>query len=781
MTPLGPDVLLLVGFSGREALSQLFHFQLDVLAENNVDVSFDRLLGQKVTIGLNLPAGDKRYFSGICNRVCESRRDATFTAYQLEIVPQFWLLTRKAESRIFQQASVPDILKTVLSGLDVTFEIQGVFHPRDYCVQYRETSFSFASRLMEEEGIFYFFKHSENGHTMVVANTPQSHPDLPGGGKVLWEGASGGLREEDRVHHWDKTQELRSGKYVLWDHTFELPHKHLEADQPIADEIAIGKVKHKFKLGANESLEIYDYPGEYAQRFDGVAPGGGDRSSDLQKIFEDNKRTVGIRMQQEAVPGVIVDGQSDCRRFVTGHKFTLLRHHNADGLYLLTGIDHRAALEGNYRSGGQQLEMLYENQFTCIPFGLPFRPLRLTPKPHISGTQTAVVVGPPGEEIFPDKYGRVQVLFHWDREAQNSCWIRVGTPIAGRQWGMINIPRIGHEVIVAFEEGDPDRPIIVGSVYNADQMPSYLLPDHKVLSGFKSYSTPGGGGFNELRFDDTKDKEQIFLHGQYDMDVRIKNDSREWIGRDRHLVVQRDKRQEVGRDEHIFTKRDLVSHVGRDRFLKVSGKEAILVEASRSVQVDGNVAEKFGKNHTEEAALDIYLKAGKNIVLEAGAQISLKVGGNFVDVSPAGVAINGTMILLNSGGAPAVGISGSLVPPAAPAVAEIADQADPGSKAESYRTQRAALSSEQLAALDAPTHDPSAGENRNKPHWIEIELLDEKDKPVPGEPYRITLPDGTVLAEGALDEKGFARVDGIDPGTCRVTFPRLDKDTWKPK
>jgi type VI secretion system secreted protein VgrG len=425
--------------------------------------------------------------------------------------------------------------------------------------------------------------------------------------------------------------------------------------------------------------------------------------------------------------------------------------------------------------------MLYENHFTCIPIALPYRPLRVTPKPHISGTQTAVVVGPPGEEIFPDKYGRVQVLFHWDREAQNSCWIRVGTPVAGRLWGMIHIPRVGHEVIVAFEEGDPDRPIIVGSVYNADQMPSYTLPGHKVFSGFKSYSTPDGGGFNELRFDDTKDKEQIFIHGQYDMDVRIRHDCREWTGRDRHLVVQRDKREETGRDEHIVAKRDSVTLIGRDRHLKVSGKEAIHVEASRSLQVDGNLAEKFGKNHAEETALDIYLKAGKNIVLEAGSKISLKVGGNFVDISSAGVAVNGTTILLNSGGAPAVGLSGSIVPPVNAAVAEIADQADPGSKAESYKTQRAALTSEQLAALDAPTHDPNAGENREKPHWIEIELVDDRDAPIPGEPYRITLPDGTVVAAGVLDEKGFARVDGLDPGTCTVSFPRLDKDTWKTK
>jgi type VI secretion system secreted protein VgrG len=210
-----------------------------LIAENKTDIPFDKLLGQKITIGLTLPTGKKRFFSGICNRFSQGRRDNTFTHYRMEVVPQFWLLSRKMQCRIFQHLSVPDILKKVLDGLDVTYEIQGTFHPRDFCVQYRETDFNFASRLMEEEGIFYFFKHSADGHKMVVANTPQSHPEVPEQSKIIYEEVKGGTREEMRITEWEKVQELRSGKYTLWDHCFELPHKHLEAEKTIVDSVQV--------------------------------------------------------------------------------------------------------------------------------------------------------------------------------------------------------------------------------------------------------------------------------------------------------------------------------------------------------------------------------------------------------------------------------------------------------------------------------------------------------------------------------------------------------------
>jgi type VI secretion system secreted protein VgrG len=786
-TPLGNDVLLLLGMSGHEGISQLFSYQLDVMAEDPAKVKFEKLLGQPIIVALQLPGEKQRYFSGVCSRVSQGGRDDVFTYYRLEVVPALWFLTKIARSRIFQHLTVPEILQKVLQGLKVSFELQGTFYPRDFCVQYRETDFNFASRLMEEEGIFYFFKHSSDNHQLVIANTPNSHAEFEETDqkKIIYEELFGGVRDENRIHSWEKTQELRSGKYTLWDHCFELPYQNLQSQINILDTVTVGTVEHQLKLKANHPFEIYDYPGAYAQRFDGVEKGGGDQSSDLSKIFQDNERTTKIRMEQETVPGLVIRGSSNCRHLSSGYKFTLDRHWDADGDYVLTSVTHSARLDGAHYRSGDDAEFTYENTFTCIPLALPFVPPQIAIKPTVQGTQTALVVGPKGEEIFTDKYGRVKVQFNWDREgkldADSSCWVRVAHPWAGKRWGTIFIPRIGMEVVVDFLEGDPDRPIIVGCVYNADMMPPYTLPDEMTKSTTKTMSSKGGEGFNEIRFEDKKGKEQVFIHGEKDQDIRIKNDRREWIGNDRHLMVIRDKRERIQRDEENLIERDQIEEIGRDHHLKIKGKEAIEIDGSHSFKVTGDVNEKFSNNHNEETGMSIHVKAGMKLILEAGMQISLKVAGNFIDIGPAGVSISGTMVMINSGGAAGSGPGASPVPPTAPKKAEIADNANPGSLSESYKTQRAALSPVEQASLSAPWHNPKSDENKEKKSWIEIVLEDEAGKPVPGEAYRITLPDGTTLAEGTLDEKGFARVDNIDPGTCKVTFPNLDKEAWEPK
>jgi type VI secretion system secreted protein VgrG len=734
-----------------------------------------------------LPEEKKRYFNGVCRWVSQGARDETFTSYRMEIVPTFWFLTKSAQSRIFQHISVPDILKKVLAGLDVAWEINGTFHPRDFCVQYRETDFNFASRLMEEEGIFYFFEHTADGHKMVVSNSPDSHPDLENLSTIIYEEVSGGLREEERITAWEKTQELRSGKYTLWDHHFEKPKEKLEGEVPILDKLTVGTIEHQLKLNANWNLEIYDYPGAYAQRFDGVEKGGGDQSSDLNMIHTaDSERTTKIRMEQETVPGLVIKGTSNCRHFVSGYKFALDRHFDANGEYVLTSITHSAQLTGTgYRSG--EGDFSYENSFTCIPFDVsfPFVPPQSTVKPTVTGTQTAVVVGPPGEEIFTDKYGRVKVQFHWDRQGRNdadsSCWIRVAHPWAGKKWGTIFIPRISMEVVVDFLEGDPDQPIIVGCVYNADMMPPYDLPAEKTKSTTKTMSSKTGNGFNEIRFEDKKGQEQVFIHGEKDQDIRIKNDRREWIGNDRHLVVKRDKREHIERDEENVVKRDQIEEIGRDHHLLIKGKEAIKIDSSHSFTVDGDVNEKFANNHNEQVGQSIHIKAGMNIILEAGLEITLKVGGNFIDINPAGIFIKGMMVMINSGGAAGSGPGASPVSPTAAKLAEIADNAKPGSLGESYKSQRAATPPGERAAANAPSHDPTSEENKKKKSWIEIVLVDQDNKPVPGERYRITLPDGTTLAEGTLDEKGFAREDGSRSNLPFCTgvqnnFPRTKGD-----
>jgi type VI secretion system secreted protein VgrG len=528
-TPLGKDVLLLTGIRGQEAISQLFNFQVDLLAESKNEIRFDRIIGEDVTVELELPNKQKRYFNGLVNRFSQGARDEIFVHFRAELVPKLWLLTKTFRSRIFQHLSVPDILRQVLQGFDVTYEISGTYYPRDYCVQYRESDFDFASRLMEEEGIYYFFKHGDGSHQMVTTDLPNHHPDLSGQSDVIYDEVSGGSRKDMRITAWEKSQELRSGQYTLWDHCFEIPTNHLTANKKTIDSVVVGEVTHKLSVGGNDQLEIYDFPGGYAQRFDGVNPSGAPSPQDLRNVFPDSERTVRVRMEQEETTSLQIAGASDCGHFVSGHQFTLKRHFDGNDRYLLTSVEHNARLDGNYRSS-QAPAFHYENQFTCIPVGLPYRAQRVTPKPVIAGAQTATVVGPEGEEIFCDKYGRVKVQFHWDREgkkdANSSCWLRVAQVWAGKNWGACFWPRVGHEVVVIFEEGDPDQPLIIGSVYNAENMPPFELPKKKKLTGFKSASYRGtpSKNFSGIVINDNQGHEHLAIHSERHMSLNSEFD-----------------------------------------------------------------------------------------------------------------------------------------------------------------------------------------------------------------------------------------------------------------
>ncbi len=465
--PPEAGALVLRGFEGEEAISSLYSFRLDLVAGNDRQIPIDGLLGKPIVVSIDMPDGGSRHFGGICNRFTQGDRSLV-TRYTMEIVPSFWLLTKRQSSRIFQEMSVPRIVDQLLEGVPgLVFEwrLAGTYHERDYTVQYRESDFDFASRLLEEEGIYYFFKHSEEGHTLVLADTPESHPDLPGALRYAQDADAGA----DSIVSWEKTQEIRSGKVTLRDHTFELPDRNLEVMATIQQSVQAGLVVHRLAAGGGENFEIYDYPGEYAQRFDGIDKGGAERPGELDKILPDGQRTAEIRMQEEAARALVIGGASGAPILAPGHRFVLTGHFDGDGPYVLTSVHHVARAPVG-RTGGE-----YSNSFECIPAGLPFRPARTTPKPVIPGTQTAVVVGPAGEEIFTDKYGRVKVRFHWDREGQGddggSCWVRVGALNAGNETGSVQIPRIGLEVVVSFLEGDPDQPIITGSVYNAGHLP----------------------------------------------------------------------------------------------------------------------------------------------------------------------------------------------------------------------------------------------------------------------------------------------------------------------
>ena len=623
-TPLGPNALVMVGLEGREAISELFRFELRaVWTDNTKLLPFDQLLGKKVAVEL-ASAQHKRYFHGMVSKVTQYERDAHFTYYGLEVVPELWLLGRKRSSRTFQHISVPDILKKLFAGLDVAYNVEGTFEPREYCVQYRETDLAFASRLMEEEGIYYFFKHTAGSHQMVLANTPQGHPAVPYLPTAVWEeGAHAGL-EEDRVYDWSKGQEIRSGKFTAWDYTFEMPTRHLDAAKTIMDSVTVGTVTHKLAVANNGGLELYDYPGGYASRFDGINKSGGEQASSLQHIFDDNGRTVGIRMQEEALSSLLFRGKGSHAGFTAGHSFDLTHHYSDNGKFVLTGVEHSA--EQALEVDDTETEFKYANAFTSIPAALPFRPARVTPVPSVRGVQTATVVGPAGEEIFPDKYGRVKVQFHWDREGSDdvnsSCWVRVATFWAGAQWGGVHIPRIGQEVIVDFLEGDVNQPIVVGSVYNANTMPPWALPDNKTISGVKSRSSPQGGAdnFNMISFEDKKGSELVSVQAEKDLTTLVKNDESREVDHDRVTVVKHDETQTVTNNETITVEQ---------------GNQSIELK-------QGNQSTKLGMGN-QSTKVDL----GK-IETEAMQSIELKVGQSSIKIDQMGVTINGMMIKLEA-------------------------------------------------------------------------------------------------------------------------------------
>jgi type VI secretion system secreted protein VgrG len=540
-TPLGKDVLLLRGFTGSEAISQLFHFDLDLLSEHD-SIKFQGVVGKNVTLSIWDAAGTQRYWNGFISRFSQGARDRRLTAYRAQMVPWLWFLTRTADCRIFQNQKAPEIIRKIFEGLgfsDFKLSLHGDFVKRDYCVQYRETDFNFVSRLMEEEGICYYFDHQNGKHTLILANDASAHKPCPNQETARYDFRGGSIVYQDVVTEWQYQEEFRTGMWSQTDYNFEDPNNSLFTD--------CGKSPY----------EIYEYPGEYRERIAG------------QRLAE-------IRLEEQTTPAIVLQGAGGCRYFSPGYQFTLQDHYRKDlnRAYLLTAVRHVASQGGSYQVGAGGEEPTYRNSFECIPFSTPFRPPRVTPEPFVQGCQTAVVVGPPSPaEIYTDKFGRVKVQFHWDRKGKkddnSSCWIRVSHPWAGQGWGAISIPRIGQEVIVDFLEGDPDQPIITGRVYNAKQMPPFDMPAGAVVSGIKSNSTKGGGGFNEISLNDTKGTELINIHAQFDQQKKVEHDERVNVGNDRT--------ESVGHDETITIVNNRTEKVGAD--LTVTANHSITLQS----------------------------------------------------------------------------------------------------------------------------------------------------------------------------------------------------------
>ncbi len=635
-TSQGEDALLLQGFTGEEGISQLFKFDLHLLREG-IPIPHEELIGQNATIQLILREDECRYFNGYISRLTQIAGTPGIFHSRAELVPWLWFLTQTADCRIFQEKSVPDIIEQIFKEYgftDYKFQL-GSYEPREYCVQYRETDFQFISRLMEQYGMFYFWEHTDTAHTLVVADASSSHQPVPFQATVRWDVAGLTSYEEDMISSLRFGKSFRPGAFT---------HRNFDFQKTLASRVIEHEEPSVIDIAGNSAFEIYDYPGPFADKEEATALGI-------------------VRMQEEEAQHFVITGAGNCKAFTSGYTYTLEGNLPVQWQqeYVLTSIRHEGSMGDTYTPGRPQGgegegdgEAVYSNTFSCIPLTVPFRPPRHTPKPVIQGPQTAIVVGKEGEEIWIDKYGRVKVLFHWDREAEgdemSSCWVRVSQSWAGKQWGAMYLPRIGQEVIVEFLEGDPDRPIITGRVYNAENMPPYELPAEQTKSTMKSNTSLGGKGFNEFRFEDKKGEEQIFIHAQKNMDIRVGNDRFETTGKDgegsRHLVVEKDKFEQVKNNRNEKVDNDHLEEIGNDRNLKVKGKEAKEVAKALSLQVGDDVIEVFKKNQSTQVTKDLYVKAD-NIVLEAATNVTIKVGESFIAIESGGISIgtSGTLEL----------------------------------------------------------------------------------------------------------------------------------------
>lgn len=613
-TPLGKDVLLLKGFSMTEELGRPFVAQLELRSEKG-DIDFNTIIGENVTIRVNLVSGKTRFINGFISRFSQEdfQGEGASNKYRATMVPWLWFLTRTADCKIFQKKKIPDIVKEVFDKLgfsDYEFRLTATYEQKDYVVQYRETAFNFISRLLEHEGIYYWFKHENGKHIMVMTDSPAKHEPNEGYKEIKYLPADQTGIDYERV--WDISTEKRiqPGKTALIDYDYKAPTKNLYSEK--ADP----------KQHAKADYEIYDFPGMYYEHAHGDS-------------------YVAIRNEELAVQHNIVRATGDVRYMTAGAKFKLINYPRTDQNieYVCTSVSFAAHVDefemGKSTGGGD--EGVVQVTFNSIPATVQYRTPRTTPKPHVAGPQTAFVVGPDGEEIFtdPDGFAQVKVHFHWDRlnkgDENASCWVGVSQNWAGKRWGALFLPRVGQEVIVDFLEGDPDRPIITGRVYNKENMPPYKLPDNKTMSTIKSNSCKGGEGFNELRFEDKKGEEQIFIHAQKNMDVRVLNDYFQTIKHDRHRIVENDELVNVKHDRSVKIDNDQKTEIGNDRNVKVGGKEAVAIVGSKSLEVAGNVIEEFGADQSTKVAGQVSIKADK-IVLEAGTNITLKVGGSFIAI-----------------------------------------------------------------------------------------------------------------------------------------------------
>jgi type VI secretion system secreted protein VgrG len=605
--------LHVIRFRGREGISELFDFEVEFVSDDAA-IDFEAVVGKPALLEMRTD-DDPRYVHGIVSRFEETAVGRKFTNYTARIVPALWTFGLKNDCCIFQGLNVPDVIKDVLqsggleSGTDFDIRVKASYPAREYCVQYRETDLDFVTRLMEEAGIFYFFEHSEDGHVLVLGDDSGAHADIGGPVVLPYRAVDTGLQAgTDEVTGVRFTRTLRTGTVAMRSYNFEKSKLKLETAS---------------KADVETAHEHYDYDGRYHDDAAG-------------------KALVKVRQEAFAARRRTLSGSSNCRHLTAGFKFGISEHprdeFNAD--YVLTRVSHageqpQAAGED---AGDEAFEKkAYSNTFEAIPAAVVFRPLQLTERALVDGPQTAIVTGEAGEEIHCDAHGRVKVQFHWDRlgkaDDKSSCWVRVCQSNRGSD---VAIPRVGWEVIVSFLEGDPDQPLITGRVYNGTNQAPYALPGDKTKSSIKTLTSPGGGGYNELRFEDASGSEEVYLHSQKDWNIVVLNDRTQTVGHDstdtidhdQTLEVKHDRFRKVGHHEAVEIAADQLIKVGADRTESVGGNESVKIDKNRTHEVLGNDTETIGKERKVSVGAKDTLTVGDAHEISVGGDQSFSVKGN---------------------------------------------------------------------------------------------------------------------------------------------------------
>lgn len=603
-SPLGPDALLLRDMSGSDELGCLFEYELQLVSSDS-SIDLNQVLGKPMSLSIQLPGGGQRYFHGIAARAGQTIDSGQFAAYQITLRPWLWLLSRTSDCRIFQHQSVPQIIKQVFRDMgfsDFEDALSRPYREWEYCVQYRETSLDFVSRLMEKEGIYYYFRHEKDRHVLVLADAYGAHHPAPGYESVPYFPPDAQHRERDHLNDWRMAHQVQPGSLELNDYDFQRPSARIDVRSAMPRPHSAG------------DYPLFDYPGAYVQSEDGEHYAR-TRIEALQSLHER------------------VEFSGNARGLGAGHLFSLTGFSRADQNreYLVVGASYQVIQEPLETGGGGGGQFVCN--LTCTDAQQNFRPLANTPKPSVQGPQTARVVGPGGEEIWTDQYGRVKVHFYWDRHDQSnensSCWIRVSQAWAGKNWGSMQIPRIGQEVIVSFLEGDPDQPIITGRVYNAEQTVPYDLPANATQSGMKSRSSKGGtpANFNEIRMEDKKGAEQLYIHAERNQDIVVEVDESHSVGSNRTKSIGQNETVTVGNDRRRTVKHDDVLVVGSIKRDSIS--KSYLIEVGRNLRLvcGKSVIELNASGHINICGVQISLHSSGDSEFNTGGILNLNIGG----------------------------------------------------------------------------------------------------------------------------------------------------------